>query len=79
MHGVDRAGGVALQRLDLLGDLFRRVLGLHRKRLHFGRDNSEPASGLAGARGLDGGIERQQRRLPRDLRDQIDDVADRRG
>ena len=78
MHGVDRARGVALQRLDLLGDLLGGVLGLHRERLHLGGDHGETAPGLAGARGLDGGIERQQRGLPRDLRDQIDDIADRR-
>ena len=78
MHGIDRARGVALQRLDLLGDLFGRVLGLHRERLHLGGDHREAAPGLAGARGLDGGVERQQRGLPRDLRDQVDDIADRR-
>ena len=78
MHGVDRARGVALQRLDLLGDLFGRVLGLHRERLHLGGDDREAAPGLAGACGLDGGIERQQRGLPCDLRDQVDDIADRR-
>ncbi len=78
MHGVDRAGGVALQRLDLPGDLFRRVLGLHRERLHLGGDDREAAPGLAGARGLDGGVEREQRGLPGDLRDQVDDIADRR-
>ena len=78
MHGVDRTRGVALQRFDLLGDLFSRVLGLHRERLHLGGDYGEAAPGLAGARGLDGGIERQQRGLPRDLRDQVDDIADRR-
>ena len=79
MHGIDRARGVALQRLDLLGDLLGGVLGLHRQRLHLGGDDRETAPGLAGARGLDGGIERQQRCLPGDLRDQVDDIADRRG
>ena len=78
MHGVDRARGVALQRFDLLGDLFSRVLGLHRERLHLGGDHRKTAPGLAGACGLDGGIERQERGLPRDLRNQIDDIADRR-
>ena len=78
MHGVDRARGVALQRFDLLGDLFSRVLGLHRERLHLGGNYGEAAPGLAGACGLDGGIERQQRGLPRDLRDQVDDISDRR-
>ncbi len=77
-HGIDRARGVALQRLDLPGDLLGGVLGLHRQRLHLGGDDGETAPGLAGARGLDGGIERQQRRLPGDLRDQVDDIADRR-
>jgi len=70
-HGVDRAGGVALQRLDLLGDFLGGVLGLHRERLHFGGDDRETTPGFAGARGLDGGVERQQRGLPRDLRDQM--------
>ena len=78
MHGIDRARGVALQRLDFLGDLLGGVLGLHRQRLHLGGDDGETTPGLAGARGLDGGIERQQRCLPGDLRDQIDDIADRR-
>ena len=77
VHGVDRARGVALQRLDLLGDLLGGVLGLHRERLDLGGDHRETAPGLARARRLDGGVERQQRGLPRDLRDQIDDVADR--
>jgi len=77
MHGVDRAGSVALQRLDLLGDLFGGVLGLNRERLDLGGDHGKTAPGLAGARGLDGGVERQERGLPRNLRNQIDDIADR--
>ena len=77
VHGVDRAGGVALQRLDLLGNLFGGVLGLHRQRLDLGGDHGKTASGLAGARRLDGGVEREQRGLARDLRDQIDNIADR--
>ena len=76
MHGIDRARGVALQRLDLLGDFLGGVLGLHRERLHLGGDHRKAAPGFAGARGLDGGVERQQGGLPRDLRDQIDDIAD---
>ena len=79
MHGIDRARGVALQRLDLCGDLLGGVLGLHRQRLHLGGDDRETPPGLAGAGGLDGGIERQQRCLPGDLGDQVDDIADRRG
>ena len=79
MHGIDRAGGVALQRLDLFGDFLGGVLSLHRERLHLGGDDGKTAPGFAGARGLDGRVERQQRGLPRDLRDQIDDIADRGG
>ena len=78
MHGIDRARGVALQRLDLLADLLGGALGLHRERLHFGGDHGKTAPGFAGTRRLDGGVERQQRGLPRDLRDQVDDIADRR-
>ena len=40
---------------------------------------AKPLAGFAGARGLDGGVEREQRGLPRDLGDQIDDIADRGG
>ncbi|MHC2663570.1 hypothetical protein ACVINX_004355 [Bradyrhizobium diazoefficiens] len=76
MHGIGGAGGVALQCIDLFGDLFRRALGLHRERFHFGRDDRKALARSARARGLDGRVEREQRRLPRDLRDQIDDVAD---
>ena len=77
MHGVDRARGVALQRVDLFGNLLGGVLGLHRQRLDLGGHHGKAAAGGARTRGLDGGVERQQRGLPRDLRDQIDDIADR--
>ncbi len=60
-----------------LRDLFGGVLGLHRERLDLGGDHGKAAPGGAGARRLDGGVERQQRGLPGDLRDQVDDVADR--
>ena len=70
-------GGVPLQRVDLFGDFLGGVLGLHRQRLDLGGDHRKAASGGAGARRLDGGVERQQRGLPRDLRDQVDDIADR--
>ncbi len=77
MHRIDRTGGILLQRVDLLADLFGGALGLHRERFHLGRDHREAAPGGASACRLDGGVECQQRGLPRDLRDQIDDVADR--
>ncbi len=76
MHGIGRAGGIALQRVDLLGDFFRCALGLYRECLDLGRDDRKTFACGSGARGLDGRVEREQRRLPRDLRDQIDDVAD---
>ena len=79
MHGIDRTGGIALQRLDLLPDFLGRFLGLHRQRFHLGRHHGKAAAGRAGARRFDGGIEREQRGLPGDLRDQIDDIADRGG
>jgi hypothetical protein len=66
-----------LQRLDLLADLLGGALRLHRERLDLGRDNGKAAAGVAGACRFDRGVEREQRRLPRDLRDQADDIADR--
>ena len=77
VHRIDRARGIPLQRVDLLRNFLGRVLGLHRQRLDLGGDDREAASGGAGPRRLDGGVERQQRGLPGDLRDQIDDIADR--
>ena len=76
VHRVDRARGIPLQRVDLFLDLLGGVLGLHRERLDLGGDHREAASGSTCPRRLDGGVERQQRGLPGDLRDQIDDVAD---
>ena len=38
--------------------------------------HGEAAAGLTGARGLDGGVERQQVGLRRDARDQLGDVLD---
>jgi hypothetical protein len=46
--------------------------------LDFGGDHRKAAAGFAGARRLDGGIQRQHRGLSRDLCNQIDHVADRR-
>ncbi len=51
----------------------RRLLG---ERLHFGGDHGEAAAGLAGARRLDGRVQRQQVGLAGDGVDQFDDVAD---
>ncbi len=57
---------------DLLGGL----RGLHRKRFHFRSDNGKAAPGLAGARRLDGGVERKQIGLTGDILNELDHVAD---
>ena len=44
--------------------------------LYLGGDHGEAASGFAGARGLDGGVERQQRGLPGDGLDELDHRLD---
>src|SRR6266436_3518767 len=76
LHGIDRARRVALQRVDPFGNLLGGVLGLHRQRLDLGGDHGKAAPGITRPRRLDGGVERQKRGLPGDLRDQIDDIAD---
>ena len=68
--------GRRLDAGDLLADLAGRLGGLLGQRLHFGGHDGEAAAGLAGARRLDGGVERQQVGLPGDGVDQFDDVAD---
>ena len=76
---LDRADRLLRRRLDagdLLADLAGRLRGLLGQRLHFGRHDREAAAGLAGARRLDGGVERQQVGLPGDGVDQFDHVAD---
>ena len=78
VHGFRRTRRVLLQRLDLPGDLLGGVLGLHGERLDFGRHHGKAPAGFARARRLDGGIERKQRGLPGDLRNQVDHIADRR-
>ena len=46
------------------------------QRLYFGGDHAEAAAGLAGARGLDGRVERQHVGLRRDALDQADERFD---
>ncbi len=53
-----------------------RLGGLHRKRFYFGRDHGEASTGLARARGFNRGIERKQICLPRNVANQVDDLAD---
>jgi hypothetical protein len=59
------------QRLDLLGGI-GRALG---EFAHFLRDDGKALAGLAGARRLDAGIERQKVGLEGDLVDDADDVG----
>ena len=73
---LHRLLGRRLDAGDLLADLAGRLGGLLGQRLHFGRHDREAAAGLAGARRLDGGVERQQVGLAGDGVDQFDDVAD---
>ena len=61
---------------DLLADLAGGLRGLLGQRLHFGRHDRKAAAGFAGARRLDGGVQRQQIGLSGDGVDQFDDVAD---
>ena len=87
-------GGGAFRRLgDPLGDLFDFALDLRDELLDVARaffgclgqranligDDGKALAMLSGARGLDGGIEREQIRLIRDPRHRFDDLADRRG
>ena len=53
-----------------------RLGGLHRKRFYFGRDHGEASTGLARARGFNRGIKRKQICLPRNVANQVDDLAD---
>ena len=69
------AGG-ALHRGDLGADLLGRLGGLVGQALDLGRHHGEALAGLAGARRLDGGVERQQIGLAGDVVDQADHLAD---
>ena len=76
---LDRLRGVAgggLDRADLAGDLLGRLGGLAGERFHLRGDDREAAAGLAGARRLDGGVEREQVGLAGDRLDQPDHLAD---
>ena len=68
--------GRGLDARDLLADLAGRLRGLLGQRLDLGCDDRKAAAGLAGARRLDRGIERQQVGLAGDGVDQLDHVAD---
>src|SRR4051794_39479639 len=70
--------GRGLDAGDLLPDLAGSLRGLFGECLDLGGDDSKAATGFAGARGLDGRVERQEIGLTRDGVDQLDHVADPR-
>ena len=72
-HAV--AGG-GLDRGDLSCDFFGCLRGLAGELLDLGCDDGKSAAGLAGARGLDGRVQRQQVGLACDRADQAKHVAD---
>ena len=73
---LDRLLRRRLDAADLLADLAGRLRGLLGQRLHLGCHHGKAATCLAGARRLDGGVERQQIGLSGDGIDQFDNVAD---
>ena len=72
----DAIAGGGLDRGDLSGDLLGRLRGLAGEFLDLGCDHGKAPAGVAGARGLDGGVERQQIGLAGDRADQAKHVAD---
>ena len=76
LDGVDGLARDLLDVGDLLGDFLGRLRGLARQRFDLGGDHRKAAAGLTGARGLDGGVQRQQVGLGGDGVDQADDFAD---
>ena len=81
---VEEMSPIALDRLlggfctlgDLTGDFLGGLAGLGGERFHLGCDDGETPARLAGARGFDRRVQRQQVGLRRDGVDQVDDVAD---
>ena len=76
---LHRALGRVLDGGDLLRDIVGGARGLVGERLHFGGDHGKALAGLAGARRLDRGIERQQIGLRRDRGNGADHRADALG
>lgn len=74
--GHDGAASVALDGVNTFGDVLGCEGGVLGKLFHFGCDNGEPLTGLAGASGLDGGIECEEVGLFGDRVDQFDHLAD---
>ena len=73
---ADDVGGLGLDLADQARDLAAALLGLLGQLADLLGDDGEAAALLAGASGLDGGVERQQVRLLGDAGDRVDDPAD---
>ena len=73
---VDDLAGLALDLPDQAGDLRRGGLRALGELAHLLGDDGEAAALLAGAGGLDGGVEREQVGLLGDAGDRVDDAAD---
>ncbi len=72
---LDARTGRILHGADLLGDFLGRAAGLVGQFLDLARHHRESATGLAAARSLDRGVEREQIGPPSDRLDQFDDLA----
>ena len=60
LDGRHRLAGCGTDLMDLAVDLLGRLRGLGRQALHLGSDDRKALAGIAGTRGLDGGVEGQQ-------------------
>jgi len=78
-YGGDRLFDRLLNVANLPADVAGGLGGLLRQRLHLAGHHREAAPGGAGARGLDGGVERQERGLRCDRLDQLHHRADALG
>src|SRR5258708_2639499 len=76
---IDRALCRLLDGGDLAGNVFSRFARLCRERLYFRGDHGEAFAGAAGARPLDGGVEREEIRLRGNVVDELDHLADALG
>ncbi len=75
----NRARGRALHAADLRRDILGCFRGLASQRLHLARHDRKAAARVAGARRLDGGIERQEIGLLGNVGDQAHHIADAAG
>src|SRR5690606_23127990 len=76
VQAAGHALGTALQAGDQLFDFLGGLLGALGQGAHFVGDHGEPATGLAGTSGLDGGVQSQQVGLLGYRLDHVHDAAD---